>query len=89
MNQWKVEEFFDEHPNPFNVEVFNFEGLKSIKVYLDNTGETDHVFLFEITFNTWKQANNYTRILINHVEMCPRTDVFRIGKKLFLRKLFF
>ena len=42
MNQWKVEEFFDEHPYPFNVEIFNFEGLSTIQVYADITsGEAD------------------------------------------------
>lgn len=87
MNQWKVEEFFDEHPKPFNVEIFNFEGLMRMKVYCDNTGETDGMYLIEIHFNKWKQALHYTRILRN--QLSGSIDVFRIGKKLFLRKLLF
>lgn len=87
MNQYKVEEYFDEHPNPFNIEIFQFEGLIGIKVYCDNTGETDNCFLFEFKFKDWKKASHYTRILLN--QLSQSIEVFRVGKKLFLRKLLF
>lgn len=88
MNRWKVEEFFDEHPYPFNIEIFQFEGLSAIKVYADITsGEADEVYLFELTFKDWKKARHYTRILANMLS--GSLDIFRIGKKLFLRKLRF
>ncbi len=88
MNQWKVEEFFDEHPYPFNVEIFNFEGLSSIQVYADITsGEADETYLFKLTFKDWKKARHYTRILSNMLS--GSLDIFRVGKNLFLRKLSF
>jgi len=88
MNRWKVEEFFDEHPNPFNIEIFGFEGLKRIKVYTDITDKKQSgKFLFELTFKDWKKAQYYTRILLKTLNR--HLDVFRIGKQLFLRKLLF
>ncbi len=88
MNQWKVEEFFDEHPYPFNVEIFNFEGLSSMLVYADITsGEADETYLFKLTFKDWKKARHYTRILSNMLS--GSLDIFRVGKDLFLRKLSF
>ena len=77
----------DEHPNPFNVEIFNFKGLIESKVYLDNTGKTDGMYLFQLTFKTWKDASHYTRILQNHLSQS--VEIFRINKKLFIRKLSF
>ena len=87
MNQWKVEEFFDEHPSPFQIEIFGFEGLIRTKVYADITGENNETYLFELTFKDWKKARHYTRILSSLLS--SSLDVFRIGKKLFLRKLTF
>lgn len=90
MNQWKVEEFFDSHPYPFNIEIFGFEGLISIKCYADVTNENKDLidsYLFELKFKDWKKARHYARILSTLLKR--NLDVFRIGKKLFLRKLFF
>jgi|AMFO01.1.fsa_nt_gi hypothetical protein len=87
MYQWKVEEFFDEHPNPFNIEINAFEGLNRILVYADLSGETDDSYLFELKFKDWKKARHYARILSNLLS--AHLDIFRIGKKLFLRKLSF
>lgn len=88
MNQWKVEEFFDEHPYPFNIEIFRFEGLSEMQVYADITsGEADETYLFKLTFKDWKKARHYTRILSNMLS--GSLDIFRVGKNLFLRKLQF
>ncbi len=87
MNQWKVEEFFDTHPNPFNIEIFEFEGLTAIKVYADISSETGNdSYLFELKFENWKKAQHYTRIAF---KILNGVDIFRIGKRLFLRKLLF
>lgn len=87
MSQWKVEEFFDEHPYPFNIEIFQFEGLSNIKVYADVTGNADEMYLFELKFKDWKKARHYTRIVANMLS--SQLDIFRVGRKLFLRKLLF
>lgn len=87
MNQWKVEEYFDEHPNPFNIEIFGFEGLIRMKVYADITSGNSETYLFELTFKDWKKARHYTRILSSFLS--HSLDIFRIGKRLFLRKLTF
>lgn len=87
MNQWKVEEFFDEHPSPFNIEILGFEGLSSIQAYADLTGENDDSYMFELTFKDWKKARHYARILSNLLS--AHLDIFRIRSKLFLRKLSF
>lgn len=88
MNQWKVEEFFDEHPRPFNLEIFQFEGLISLKLYADTTsGETDETYMFELKFKHWKKALAYQRVVMNCLSQ--QLDIFRVGRKLFLRKLLF
>lgn len=79
---WKIEEFFDEHPMPFELEIFKFEGLKQIVLYCAQTVKGK--YLIELKFDTWKRAQYWQRIVRNQLSLS--VDVFRVKKKLFLRK---
>jgi hypothetical protein len=78
------EEFFDEHPNSFNVERFRISNW--IVIFLDL--EMPETFLLELRFENWKEAQRYGK-QIHHILKNSKIDVdlYRSLDKLFLRRL--
>lgn len=83
--QLKNEEFFDLHPNPWDVEIW--ETFENVRIYYDP--KNPETILIEIKFQYWEKAEK-NRIKLDHIfKSVDLIDVYRIRKKLFLRKLLF
>ena len=83
-NKYLNEEFFDLHPNPWDVDVI--ELTESVRIFIDcNNPET---FLVEIKFRHWTESKFKTAV-ISQKFRSSSVDVYRIGKSLFLRRLLF
>lgn len=81
-NQYLNEEYFDLHPTPWDVETWEIR--EDLRIFYDhNNPET---FLLEITFKHWKEAEFKRKVCL---KIFKDLDVYRINKKLFLRKLLF
>jgi len=84
--QIMLEEFFDRHEFPENLEKHTFYGIDITSIYKVD-GESDR-FLLEIKFGKWQSAA-FARKLLSHLFDTKKISIFRIGKKLFLRKFLF
>lgn len=83
-SQLNNEEFFDLHPQPWDVEIY--EPFENVRIYYDkNNPET---FLIEIKFRYWEETAQKEKIL-DSIFSNRLTSVYRIRKKLFLRRLLF
>ncbi len=85
-----TEEFFDTARNwCADCEKYSFEFIKHIDLYTDSWG-IDEYFLIVITFNKWQRAKKGGKLLSFILGLNEETqdiDVYREGKKLFLRRL--
>jgi hypothetical protein len=83
-NKYLNEEFFDIHPQPYEVDIIEITDF--LRIYIDvNNPET---FLIEHKFKHWEIAKHKTAVFqykFKNVDV----DVYRIGKSLFLRRLLF
>jgi len=79
------EEYFDMHPNPWDVETYSF--LKdTITLYMDC--KSPETFLLKIRFSNWMESKSACKLL-QYVLKYSTIDVYRNNKELFLRKLLF
>lgn len=81
-----TEEFFDEHPNSFNIERIRLS--KNIIIFIDT--QTTGTFLIRITYDHIKECQMYTKLyqyIIRDSNL--QIDVLRDRNTLFLRKLLF
>lgn len=82
-----LEEFFDRHEFPeelYKEEVYTINKISIYKV----SDETDR-FLLEFQFTNWKKAAFGYKQLCRLFGDADKVAIFRIGKKLFLRKFLF
>ena len=90
-----LEEFFDRHEYPEDIQKDSFYTIDKLHIY-KTTNEVSR-FLIEIEFRDWKRADfagkQLVRLFLNtdceENEIVDRMAIFRIGKKLFLRKFLF
>jgi hypothetical protein len=80
------EEFFDEHPNSFNIERIRLS--KNIIIFIDT--QTPETFMIRITYDHIKECQNYQKLyqyIIRDSNL--QIDCMRDRNILFLRKLLF
>jgi hypothetical protein len=82
------EEFFDEHPNPNEIEITNFEHIKRVTIYKSDS-DSFEPFLIEVVFNNWKQCAKHYKLICQIFGNSDHLLIYRKRKKLFLRKLLF
>ena len=82
-----LEEFFDRHEFPEDLEKHTFYGIDITSIYKVN-GENNR-FLLEIKFGKWQSAEFAGKLLSRLFDGADKVSIFRIGKKLFLRKFLF
>jgi len=82
-----LEEFFDRHEFPEQLYKSTMYGIDIISVY-KVSDETDR-FLIEIKFGKWQTAEFNYKLLCRVFGDADKVSIFRIGKKLFLRKFLF
>lgn len=78
------EEFFDEHPNSFNLERIRLS--KTTIIFIDT--QTPKAFLIRIHYDHWKEAKQYVnlyRYIVRDGNL--QIDVYRDRNVLFLRKM--
>ena len=78
------EEFFDLHPHPYNVDKYSIS--EDVKLYLDF--DNPETFLVEIHFDNWQDAK-FSEAKCRYIFKRSDIDVYRMRKKLFLRRLLF
>lgn len=83
--QMNNEEFFDLHPSPWDIEIY--EPFQDIRIYYDP--RNPETILIEIKFRYWERTNQAVVKLDSIFKSVDLIDVYAIGKKLFLRKLLF
>lgn len=84
-NKLLNEEFFDLHPNPWDVDVI--EITEYVRIFIDCLNP--ETFLVEIKFQHWTESKFKTAVLTKKFRSYSDLDVYRIGKSLFLRRLLF
>lgn len=82
-----LEEYFDRHEFPEDIVKHECYTIDKLSVY-KKSSETER-FLLEFQFNTWKRADFAGKLLRTLFGDSDKITVFRIGKKLFLRKFLF
>jgi hypothetical protein len=82
------EEFFDLHPQPWDVEKHCILETTSFRISLYLDVQNPDTFLVEILYQDW-QSCKYKEAMLGKVLENSDVDVYRIRKKLFLRRLLF
>lgn len=88
-NKQKVEEWFDEHPIPWDVEIINILNSKLYKIVIYCAKDFKDDYLIKITCNNARLCYSLSKELNRLCDVLGLEKVL-IGKKLFLlRRSFF
>lgn len=86
--KYKIEEYFDKHPIPWDVEIYRFKS-KSYKVEIFCASEFKDDYLVKITCNNMRRSVTLSRELKSLSDAMGLERIV-IGRKLFLlRRSFF
>ena len=84
----RIERFFDEHPNPANIEYFDFQ-LKDYEIEIFIDFEYQDLFLIKVTCRTAKRADYLKRLTRVISEKLGIQQILWNKKLFFLQNNFF